>query len=142
VRDTLLCQPSFNRLGIQTVVEKIRNGATSSADTSVAFNAVSVFARTAEVLLERQTHTLGMMESMAADWLSNRRKQLDSMREMVQQISACQDPAEIARIQQRWLTDLFQHATTEVSSVSSNVLAVAAQAVSDQNQPGRNRKAA
>jgi hypothetical protein len=119
------------------------NGANNSNGADVFTGAVTTmnaFARTAEMMLDAQTRTLGTVESMASEWLANRRKQLESRRAKVQQIIMCQDPGEMTRIQARWLTETLNNVTTELSSVGSNVLAVTTRAVAEADKPSLSRK--
>jgi hypothetical protein len=127
------------------MVDKKVNGANNSVIGAEVFGsavaAMNAFARTAEMLLETQTRTLGTVESMASEWLAHRRKQIESLLATVQEISVCQDPAEMTRIQARWLTETLNNATTELSSVGSSVLAAASSVVAEPDKPSLSRKA-
>ncbi len=62
-----------------------------------------IFAHNANLWFQTHTELLASVDQLTHAWLTRRREGVEAMREAIQQMTECQDAAEMLGIQQEWL---------------------------------------
>src|SRR5712671_61166 len=90
-----------------------------------------IFAHNANLWFATHAELLANVDALTHAWLNRRREGVDSMREAIQQMTDCQDPAEMLHIQQEWLSGAFRRATADVAMLNERVASMTQKATSD-----------
>src|ERR1700676_4719902 len=61
-----------------------------------------IFAHNANLWFATHAELLANVDALTHAWLSRRREGVDAMREAIQEMTECQDPADMLRIQPDW----------------------------------------
>src|SRR5882672_949123 len=103
----------------------------SRAEVPVSNPIREVFAQNANLWFATHAELLANVDALTHAWLNRRREGVDSMREAIQQMTECQDPAEMLHIQQDWLSGAFRRATEDVAMLNERVASMTQKATSD-----------
>ena len=69
-----------------------------------------MFAHNANLWFATHAELLANVDALTHAWLNRRRAGVDAMREAIQQMTECRDPAEMLHIQQDWLSGALRRA--------------------------------
>src|SRR5216684_5960553 len=72
-----------------------------------------IFARNANLWFKTHAEMLANVDALTHAWLTRRREGVDSMREAIQHMTECRDPAEMLSIQQDWLSGALRRASDD-----------------------------
>jgi hypothetical protein len=90
-----------------------------------------IFAHNANLWLGTQAELLANVDALTHAWLNRRREGVDAMRETIQQMTECQDPAEMLRIQQGWLSGAVRRAGQDIAALNDGIAAMTQKATTD-----------
>ncbi len=89
---------------------------------------VEIFTRNADQWFAAQAALLADMDVLTHAWLRRRREGVDAMQHAIQQMTECQEPAEMLHIQQEWLAGVFRRATEDIAALNTGISATAKKA--------------
>jgi len=90
-----------------------------------------IFAHSADSWFTAQAGLLADVDALTHAWLHRRREGVEAMREALQRMTGCQDPAEILRIQQEWISGAFRRATDDIATLNTAVSSMTMKATAD-----------
>ena len=90
-----------------------------------------MFAQNANLWFATHAELLANVDALTHAWLNRRREGVDSMREAIQQMTECRDPAEMLTIQQDWLSGAFRRASEDVAMLNERIASMTQKATSD-----------
>jgi Phasin protein len=96
-----------------------------------------IFAHNANLWFATHAELLANVDALTHAWLSRRREGIDAMREAIQQMTECQDPAEMLRIQQSWLAGAFNRASQDVAALNDGIASMTEKATVDFEKAAR-----
>jgi hypothetical protein len=96
-----------------------------------------IFAHNANLWFATHAELLANVDALTHAWLSRRREGVDAMREAIQQMTECQDPAEMLRIQQDWLSGAFHRASADVAMLNDRIASMTQKATTDFEKAAR-----
>src|SRR5882724_1154848 len=101
--------------------------------SAAAFNKpmADIFAHSADLWFTTQAGLLADVDALTHAWLHRRREDLEAMRQALQRMTGCQDPAEILRIQQEWISGAFRRATDDIATLNTAVSSMTMKATAD-----------
>ena len=97
-----------------------------------------IFAHNANLWFATHAELLANVDALTHAWLNRRREGVDSMREAIQQMTECRDPAEMLSIQQDWLSGAFRRASEDVAMLNERIATVTQKATTDFEKAARN----
>ena len=95
------------------------------------------FAHNAKLWCATNAELLANVDALAHGWLSRRREGVDALREAVQQMTECQDPAEMLRVQQDWLSGAFRRASQDIAALNDGIVSMTQKATTDFEKAAR-----
>jgi len=96
-----------------------------------------IFAHNANLWFATHAELLANVDALTHAWLNRRREGVDSMREAIQQMTECRDPAEMLSIQQDWLSGAFRRATQDVAMLNERIASMTQKATTDFEKAAR-----
>ena len=96
-----------------------------------------IFAHNANLWFATHAELLANVDALTHAWLNRRREGVDSMREAIQQMTECRDPAEMLSIQQDWLSGAFRRASEDVAMLNDRIASMTQKATSDFEKAAR-----
>ena len=96
-----------------------------------------MFAHNANLWFATHAELLANVDALTHAWLDRRREGVDSMREAIQQMTECRDPAEMLSIQQDWLSGAFRRATQDVALLNERIASMTQKATTDFEKAAR-----
>jgi len=96
-----------------------------------------IFAHNANLWFATHAELLANVDALTHAWLNRRREGVDSMREAIQQMTECRDPAEMLSIQQDWLSGAFRRASEDVAMLNDRIASMTQKATTDFEQAAR-----
>jgi len=96
-----------------------------------------VFAHDANLWFTTHAEMLANVDALTHAWLNRRREGVDSMREAIQQMTECRDPAEMLSIQQDWLSGALRRASEDVTMLNERIATVTQKATTDFEKAAR-----
>jgi hypothetical protein len=96
-----------------------------------------IFAHNANLWFATHAELLANVDALTHAWLNRRREGVEAMRETVQQMTECQDPAEMLSIQQEWLTGAFHRASQDIAALNSGISSMTEKATKDFEKAAR-----
>ena len=90
-----------------------------------------MFAQNANLWFSTHAELLAFVDAMTHAWLSRRREGINSMREAIQQMTESQDPADMLRIQQQWLSDAFRRVSEDITGLTNGLSSMTEKATLD-----------
>jgi phasin protein len=100
------------------MVELERNGPTAGRVPGDALTAAML--REAEAWTSAQGELLSATEAMWSEWIRRRREALDASSRSLQQMCGCRSLADLARVQQEWLTDAVRRTVSDIGALASD----------------------
>jgi Phasin protein len=97
-----------------------------------------MFAQNANLWFATHAELLANVDALTHAWLNRRREGVNSMREAIQQMTECRDPAEMLRIQQDWLSGALRRASEDVAMLNERIATVTQKATTDFEKAARN----
>ena len=85
---------------------------------------VAAVLREAETWASAQGELICGMETVWAEWMKRQSEAIDAGSRSLQQMFECRNPADLVQIQQQWVADTLRRASSDISSLASNALAV------------------
>jgi len=83
-----------------------------------------IFTQNANLWFATHAELLANVDALTHTWLGRRREGVDSMREAIQQMTECRDPAEMLHIQQDWLSGALRRASEDVTMLNERIATV------------------
>src|SRR5207245_3459032 len=80
---------------------------------------------------------LANVDALTHAWLNRRREGVDAMREAIQQMTECRDPAEMLHIQQDWLSGALRRASQDVTMLNERIATATQKATTDFEKAAR-----
>src|SRR5258708_35749479 len=77
------------------------------------------FAHSADSWFTAQAGLLADVDALTHAWLHRRREGVEAMREALQRMTECQDPAEILRIQHELISGAVSRATDDIAQLKT-----------------------
>jgi hypothetical protein len=96
-----------------------------------------MFAQNANVWFATHAELLANVDALTHAWLNRRREGVDAMREAIQQMTDCRDPAEMLHIQQDWLSGAFRRASQDVAMLNERIASMTQKATTDFEKAAR-----
>src|SRR6266404_789381 len=96
-----------------------------------------IFAHNANLWFTSHAELLANVDALTHAWLNRRREGVDAMREAIQQMTECQDPAEMLQIQQEWLSGAFRRASEDVAMLNDRIASMTQKATTDFERAAR-----
>jgi chromosome segregation ATPase len=96
-----------------------------------------IFAHNANLWFATHAELLANVDALTHAWLNRRREGVDSMREAIQQMTECRDPAEMLSIQQDWLSGAFRRASQDVAMLNERIASMTQKATTDFEKAAR-----
>ena len=96
-----------------------------------------MFAQNANLWFATHAELLANVDALTHAWLNRRREGVDSMREAIQQMTECRDPAEMLSIQQDWLSGAFRRASQDVAMLNDRIASMTQKATTDFEKAAR-----
>jgi len=96
-----------------------------------------VFARNANLWFKTHAELLANIDALTHAWLTRRREGIDAMREAIQQMTECQDAAEMLGIQQEWLSGVLRRTSEEIASLNDGIASMTQNATAEFEQAAR-----
>ena len=90
-----------------------------------------VFARNANLWFKTHAELLANIDALTHAWLTRRREGIDAMREAIQQMTECQDAAEMLGIQQEWLSGVLRRTSEEIASLNDGIASMTQNATAE-----------
>jgi hypothetical protein len=96
-----------------------------------------IFAHNANLWFATHAELLANVDALTHAWLNRRREGVEAMREAVQQMTECQDPAEMLSIQQDWLAGAFHRASQDIAVLNNGISSMTEKATKDFEKAAR-----
>src|ERR1700687_3881398 len=80
-----------------------------------------IFAHNANLWFATHAELLTNVDALTHAWLHRRREGIDAMREAIQQMTECQDPAEMLGIQQEWLSGALRRTGDDIAALNDGI---------------------
>ena len=96
-----------------------------------------MLAHNANLWFATHAELLANVDALTHAWLNRRREGVDSMREAIQQMTECRDPAEMLTIQQDWLAGAFRRASEDVAMLNDRIASMTQKATTDFEKAAR-----
>src|SRR5437667_10302079 len=96
-----------------------------------------MFAQNANLWFATQAELLANVDALTHAWLSRRREGVDAMREAIQQMTDCKDPAEMLHIQQDWLSGALRRASEDIAALNDGIASMTQKASSEFEKAAR-----
>jgi hypothetical protein len=80
-----------------------------------------IFAHNANLWFTSHAELLANVDALTHAWLNRRREGVDAMREAIQQMTECQDPAEMLQIQQEWLSGAVRRTADDIAALNDGI---------------------
>ena len=96
-----------------------------------------MFAHNANLWFATHAEMLANVDALTHAWLERRREGVDSMREAIQQMIECRNPAEMLHIQQDWLSGAFRRASQDVAMLNERIASMTQKATTDFEKAAR-----
>jgi hypothetical protein len=96
-----------------------------------------IFAHNANLWFTTHAELLANVDALTHAWVSRRREGIGAMREAIQQMTESQDPAEMLRIQQDWLSGAFRRASQDIAALNEGVVSMTQKATTDFEKAAR-----
>jgi anthranilate phosphoribosyltransferase len=96
-----------------------------------------IFAHNANLWFTTHAELLANVDALTHGWLNRRREGVDAMREAIQQMTECQDPAEMLRIQQGWLSGAVRRAGQDIAALNDGIATMTQKATTDFEKAAR-----
>ena len=96
-----------------------------------------IFAHNANLWFATHAELLANVDALTHAWLNRRREGVEAMREAVQQMTECQEPAEMLRIQQEWLSGAFDRASQDIAALNNGIASMTEKATKDFEKAAR-----
>ena len=96
-----------------------------------------MFAHNANLWFTTHAELLANVDALTHAWLSRRREGVDSMREAIQQMTECRNPAEMLHIQQDWLSGALRRASDDVTMLNERITSMTQKATTNFEKTAR-----
>jgi hypothetical protein len=96
-----------------------------------------IFARNANLWFRTHAELLANVDALTHAWLTRRREGIDAMREAIQQMTECQDPAEMLGIQQEWLSGALRRTSDDIAALNDGIASMTQKATAEFEQAAR-----
>src|SRR5882762_6646931 len=93
-----------------------------------------IFAHNANLWFRTHAELLANVDALTHAWLTRRREGSDAMREAIQQMTECQDPAEMLAIQQEWLSGVLRRTSEDIAALNDGIASMTQKATADFEQ--------
>lgn len=90
-----------------------------------------IFAHNANLWFRTHAELLANVDALTHAWLTRRREGSDAMRQAIQQMTECQDPAEMLAIQQEWLTGVLRRTSDDIAALNEGITSMTQRATED-----------
>ncbi len=90
-----------------------------------------IFAHNANLWFQTHTELLASVDQLTHAWLTRRREGVEAMREAIQQMTECQDAAEMLGIQQEWLSGALRRTSEEIAALNNGIASMTQKATAD-----------
>jgi phasin protein len=80
-----------------------------------------IFAHNASGWFTSHAELLANVDALTHAWLDRRREGVEAMREAIQQMTECQDPAEMLQIQQEWLSGAVRRTADGIAALNDGI---------------------
>lgn len=80
-----------------------------------------IFAHNANLWFTSHAELLANVDALTHAWLNRRREGVEAMREAIQQMTECQDPAEMLQIQQEWLSGAVRRTADDIAALNDGI---------------------
>ena len=90
-----------------------------------------IFAQNVNLCLTRQAELLANVNALTHGWLHRRLEGVDAIRQAVEQMAECRDPAEISHIQRDWLAGVSRRATEDIAALNNGISSMTKKATAD-----------
>ena len=96
-----------------------------------------MFAHNANLWFATHAELIANVDALTHAWLDRRREGVDSMREAIQQMTECRNPAEMLHIQQDWLSGALRRASDDVTMLNERITSMTQKATTDFEKAAR-----
>src|SRR5712692_164542 len=96
-----------------------------------------IFAHNANLWFATHAELLTNVDALTHAWLHRRREGVEAMREAIQQMTECSDPAEMLRVQQEWLSGAFRRANEDITALNNGISSLTRKANTDFERAAR-----
>jgi Phasin protein len=90
-----------------------------------------IFAHNANLWFTSHAELLANVDALTHAWLNRRREGVDAMREAIQQMTECQDPAEMLQIQQEWLSGAVRRTADDIAALNDGISSMTKKATTE-----------
>ena len=80
-----------------------------------------IFAQNVDLWFTTQAELLANVDALTHAWLHRRQEGVDAIRQAIEQMAECRDPAEISHIQRDWLAGVSRRAMEDVAALNNGV---------------------
>jgi phasin protein len=96
-----------------------------------------IFAHNANLWFTSHAQLLANVDALTHAWLNRRREGVNAMREAIQQMTECQDPAEMLQIQQEWLSGAVRRTADDIAALNDGISSVTKKATTEFERSAR-----
>jgi hypothetical protein len=96
-----------------------------------------IVAHNANLWFTTHAELLANVDALTRGWLNRRREGVDAMREAIQQMTESQDPAEMLRIQQGWLSGAVRRVGQDIAAINDGIASMTQKATTDFEKAAR-----
>jgi hypothetical protein len=90
-----------------------------------------IFAQNANLWFRTHAELLANVDALTHAWLTRRREGSEAMREAIQQMTECHDPAEMLAIQQEWLSGVLRRTSEDIAALNDGIASMTQRATDD-----------
>lgn len=96
-----------------------------------------IFAHNANLWFASHAELLANVDALTHAWLDRRREGVEAMREAIQQMTECQDPAEMLQIQQEWLSGAVRRTADDIAALNDGISSMTKKATTEFERAAR-----
>jgi hypothetical protein len=96
-----------------------------------------IFAHNANLWFTSHAELLANVDALTHAWLNRRREGVEAMREAIQQMTECQDPAEMLQIQQEWLSGAVRRTADDIAALNDGISSMTKKATTEFERAAR-----
>src|SRR5712692_3966504 len=97
-----------------------------------------VFAHNADLWFTTQAELLANVDALTHVWLNRRQDGVDAMRHAFEQMTRCQDPVEMLRVQHEWFSSALQRAMDDIAALNDGIASMTRKATGNLETAARN----
>jgi hypothetical protein len=96
-----------------------------------------IFAHNANLWFTSHAELLANVDTLTHTWLNRRREGVNGMREAIQQMTECQNPAGMFQIQQEWLSGAVRRTADDIAALNDGISSMTKKATTEFKRAAR-----